>query len=354
MVKSIYIGSVEPRVGKSALSIGVGMELRERGYRVGYMKPISQDPQEADGIVDKDVEIIRDLLEIGDSIKDMSPIVFTESLILEAMMGELDLGLMAKSVNDLYQRLSVDRDVMIVEGSHTLSSGSIIGLPAQRVMQMTLAEAILVVKCQDSASIEKILLAKNTLNERIKGVFINDVPTIVQEKAKDVIAPFLEHQGIKVFGIIPYESLLRSVSIRRIKDELGAEVLIGHQYLDDLVERYLIGAMTPESALSYFRRITGKAVITGGDRADIQLAALETETKCLILTGNMRPSQAVLSVAQERGIPVLLAEQNTLDVVSAVDSLLQAYTIEKRKVPAIRRLIRDHVDIEEIIQAYDL
>ena len=37
----------------------------------------------------------------------------------------------------------------------------------------------------------------------------------------------------------------------------------------------LVGAMSVESALSYFRRKPNKAVITGGDRADIQLAALE-------------------------------------------------------------------------------
>lgn len=49
-----------------------------------------------------------------------------------------------------------------------------------------------------------------------------------------------------------------------------------------MVEHLMIGAMDVDSALTYFRRKPNKAVITGGDRPDIQLAALETSTKCTI------------------------------------------------------------------------
>ncbi len=47
--------------------------------------------------------------------------------------------------------------------------------------------------------------------------------------------------------------------------------------------------MTASRAISYFRRCPNKAVITGGDRHDVQLA-LEISTRCLILTGNQEPS----------------------------------------------------------------
>ena len=65
-----------------------------------------------------------------------------------------------------------------------------------------------------------------------------------------------------------------------------------------------VGAMTADAALSRFRRSSNKAVITGGDRTDIQLAALETSTTCLILTGNLRPSPLVIKQAEEFGIAV--------------------------------------------------
>ena len=61
----------------------------------------------------------------------------------------------------------------------------------------------------------------------------------------------------------------------------------------ELIENFSIGAMNVEQALTYFRRIPRKAVITGGDRADIQLAALETDTVALVLTGNLFPAPVV-------------------------------------------------------------
>jgi len=45
----------------------------------------------------------------------------------------------------------------------------------------------------------------------------------------------------------------------------------------------MVGAMGQEQALNFLEVKANKAVITGGDRADVQLAALETSTKCLIL-----------------------------------------------------------------------
>jgi len=60
----------------------------------------------------------------------------------------------------------------------------------------------------------------------------------------------------------------------------------------------MVGAMNVDSALAHFRRQPNKAVITGGDRPDIQLAALETSTRCLILTGNLPPNPLIIGRAK--------------------------------------------------------
>ncbi|MFZ5591935.1 MAG: DRTGG domain-containing protein, partial [Bacillota bacterium] len=70
-------------------------------------------------------------------------------------------------------------------------------------------------------------------------------------------------------------------------------------------------AMTLESALGYLRRAPNKAVITGGDRADICLAALETSTSALILTGGLYPDVKVIARAEEKGVPVILVHYDT-------------------------------------------
>ena len=76
------------------------------------------------------------------------------------------------------------------------------------------------------------------------------------------------------------------------------------------------------AALRHFQRKANKAVITGGDRGDIQLAALETSTRCLILTGNLRPSVRVLGKAAEKGVPMILVRDDTLATTERVEAAI--------------------------------
>ena len=47
--------------------------------------------------------------------------------------------------------------------------------------------------------------------------------------------------------------------------------------------------MTLESSLRYFRRSVNKAVMLGGGRTDLAIAALDTGASLLVLTGRIYP-----------------------------------------------------------------
>src|SRR5690606_26950317 len=129
------------------------------------------------------------------------------------------------------------------------------------------------------------------------------------------IIKYLNSAKINVFGCVTSERLLSSVSIREMAKHLEGTILSATYKQDELVESFMLGAMGAELALKFFREKPDKAVITGGDRADIQLAALETDTKCLILTGNFSPSSIVVGRAEELGVPLLLVKYDTLTTV---------------------------------------
>ena len=59
---------------------------------------------------------------------------------------------------------------------------------------------------------------------------------------------------------------------------------------DRLVLNFLIGTMQVENFLTFFKRQKDVAVLCGGDRADLQLVALEGGCAALILTGNLYPN----------------------------------------------------------------
>ena len=86
---------------------------------------------------------------------------------------------------------------------------------------------------------------------------------------------------------------------------MGAEPPRANVRFEESVEHFLVGAMGAESALSDFRRKPNKAVITGGDRTDIMLAALETSTCSSGADGNLYPAAHVLNRADEWCVPVL-------------------------------------------------
>jgi hypothetical protein len=153
----------------------------------------------------------------------------------------------------------------------------------------------------------------------------------------------------------PKSDLLRSVSVRELGHQLQAEVLCCSERLDLMVESLTIGAMNVNSALKYFRKRRNMAVVTGGDRADIQMAALETSTQCLILTGHLPPQPFILTRAEELEIPVLSVDLDTLTTVEIIDNAFGHVRLhEPVKVKCIQQLMDQHFDIDRLMSKLGL
>lgn len=113
-------------------------------------------------------------------------------------------------------------------------------------------------------------------------------------------------------------------SVGELAQHLGGEILNCPERSDELVENLMVGALSVDSGLDYFRRKTNKAVITRGDRPDIQMAALETSTKCLILTGAISPMPIVLHQATEKGVPIIVVKEDTISTLSQLEEALDS------------------------------
>lgn len=102
-----------------------------------------------------------------------------------------------------------------------------------------------------------------------------------------------------------------SISVRELAEIVQGEMLNSAEKSEELVENLMVGAMCVDPSPTYFNLRSNKAVVTRGDRADIQLGALETSTKCLILTGGIKPIPSVMQVAEEKGVPIIVVEKDT-------------------------------------------
>ena len=148
------------------------------------------------------------------------------------------------------------------------------------------------------------------------------------------------------------QETLGAVPISEIAEILNGVVLCAANKLDGLVEHFSIGAMQADAALRVFQRVPNKAVITGGDRSDIQLAALQTSTRCLILTGALHANERILTQAEESGVPVILTAKDTSSTAELCESLHGHMSLNSdRKIARVGEVLDRNVNWEALYAA---
>jgi BioD-like phosphotransacetylase family protein len=352
---TLYITSTETFSGKSALCVGLAKRIQRDGFSIGYMKPLSAGARLAAGMVDEDAEFFKKTFNLPDSLEDMAPIGITPRMV-EAILAAEDRTDYGARLKSAYERVAKDRDVIILEGGSNLREGYLIDLPAVQVATMLGALGLAVVKYgSDLQILDDALTARKRLGALTIGVVLNAIPRQRMPFMQEVVKPALEARGVPILAVLPQERLLLSVSVGELAEFLSGKILCCEDRADELVEHLMVGAMGVESALSYFRRKPNKAVITGGDRPDIQLAALETSTKCVILTGNLRPSPIILGRAQEVGVPMILVRQDTLTAVEVIERFFgkTRFHLDK-KIQRFEEMLEDRFDFERLYAALQL
>jgi BioD-like phosphotransacetylase family protein len=203
--------------------------------------------------------------------------------------------------------------------------------------------------------LDDTLAAQTRLGELLGGVVINRVPADAMEFVTSQAIPYLESKGIPVFGVLPETRTLEALTSQELRDVLEAELLTESYNPEALIESLMVGAMTADSALHRFRKQTNKAVITGGDRSDIQLAALETSTTALVLTGNLHPSPLVVKQAEDLGVAVFLVPESTIETVEKVERIFGKTRMGQiAKLEKFESLVDQYINLDKLCQAFGL
>jgi len=348
-MKAIYVTSTEPHSGKSAVCLALGKKLQARGLKIGYLKPVSTQPwRTSEGqLADEDAAFFCRMLNLDENPSELSPVVITPSLLRSRLKGLETEDLLDKIIQTAEQ-VGCDKDVLILEGGASLREGYTMGLSNLRVADALGAPALVMIRYhKEMQIIDDVFAARLRLGVQYLGVIFNHVPEEGRQFIEEYAKPYLQEQGLTLLGNLPSRPRLSALSIGELVDLLQAEILTEHYDPDALAEVFTVGAMTVDAALSRFRRQQNKAVITGGDRADIQLAALETSTVLLILTGYLHPSPVVLHQAESLGVPVLLVKGNTMETVETIERAYGKTRLgQPEKLDAFMHLLDDNVALE--------
>ncbi len=344
----LLVASPAPLSGKTAFIAGLGLHLRKAGLRVGYFKPVAVPKKRADGqTLDTDPVLIRAALGLAEAEAQLAPVSY-QTPDWEDYLA--DPAQAVGRVKEALGRVGADKDAVLIEAPEDLATGGSLGLSAAELAAEANAGVILILRYQGVPSADQAVVFGRHFGDRLKGVIFNAVPPERAEFVEEKLAPALRARGLPWLGWVPQARFMLALTVNEIARILGGRIITAPEKGEELVENLMMATVTPDASQNYFGRKPNKAVIAAADRPDIHLAALETPTKALILTGNWVPDPIVVARAEEDGVPIVLVPSGTLATVEALEA---AYGLGKFAQPAkvnpFARLMAEHLDIGRLV-----
>jgi BioD-like phosphotransacetylase family protein len=351
-MSTLLVTSTAESTGKTAIAVALARLAQQRGAAVGYMKPKGTRLESVVGKTrDEDPALAREVLGLEADMGQLEPVVYSPTFVQEAVRGREDPAALRERVEESFAALSEGVDLMVLEGGGRFWTGGVVELTDPDVAELLDARAVLVSRYGEARDLDDVLAGAEAFGDRLAGVLFNAVEGAHVDGLLEDAAPFLEGRGVASLGAVPRDERLAGVSVAALRRGVGGELLTPEAPTDGLVERVAVGAMGADAVLEHLRRTRRAALVTGGDRADVQTAALEAGgLACLVLTGGYRPSSAVLGKAADRGVPVVLVDADTRTTVDRVEETLRSgRTDTEAAVDRMADLLAERVDVEALL-----
>ncbi len=354
VARVLYIASTEPLSGKIVLSLGLAQMWLKKGYRVAFVKPITVATKMVDGTpVDESILALKDVLKLEEDVSTISPIVLRSIHEYTSKMKSVDRETVLRTVMEALNKLSDRYDIIIMCGFRSLTH-SILG----RVFEYELArecraKVLVLSRFTHEDAVGDIPFSRELCRREgipYMGCVLNVVKHHLLHKARTDVMEYLSSMEIKVYGVIPELPELTNPTLKELVSHLRGEVLTCPDKIDVRYENILVGAMTPEIAVKYFRAVPNKILITSGDRADLILTALETDVRAVILTGGVHPSSRVITSAESKGVPLILVPYDTYTTLSMIHDLSGKIRIgDVMRIRLCEEVVSKYVDHESIL-----
>ncbi|MCM8788819.1 MAG: DRTGG domain-containing protein, partial [Candidatus Omnitrophica bacterium] len=264
-----------------------------------------------------------------------------------------------KKIIDAYNKISHDKDIVIIEGTGHAGVGSVFDLSNADVAQILNSPVILISVGGIGRPIDEIALNVALFEKkgvRIEGVIVNKVKEEKKTQVEKYLKKGLERMGLKLLGLLPFIPFLSQPSLFQICEVVKGRVLAGENNLSRKVGTVVVGAMTPRHAIDYFQPNT--LLVTPGDRDDLVLSALVhcSLTDCriqtlvgIVLTGGLYPHKSILDFIKKANIPTIIASAGTYEVASAINTLVGKIREEDTdKIDIIHKLVQENISMREI------
>jgi BioD-like phosphotransacetylase family protein len=309
----LFVVSAEEAAGKTAVCAGLGENLMSDGKKVGYLKPSAPEKGGSDG----DVAFMKQVLGLADAANAPDLMKGRDIVLVEGMVGPDANDAVSKETYGAAREMNAK--VLAVEAYSGQASGYI-----------------------DSYK---------GFGDNLLGVVLNKVPESQLKRVKEEAPARFEAAGINFLGALPESRVLFAITVGELADSIQGKILNSDEKSNELVENFMLGAMVVDSGLDYFGRKNNKAAVVRQDRPDMQLAALETSTRCLVLSGSSEPPfYNVMEKAQNRGIPIISTATTISDIIASIEETLDKTRLnQEQKLTRLAQIIQQNLDLKAIV-----
>ena len=332
---TLYVTSLAKGSGKTAVCAGLGKRLLTEGKKIGFFKPVITNGKKTPAAgADSDAEFLKRLFSLAESVELLCPMLSGGSKL-------------ASSIKEAYAKVSQGKDVVIVEGPSEQNQAS-------PDIVKALNAKVLIVEAY-SKELLKTIDSYKDFGQSLLGVVLNKVPKSRMEQARSDASARFDKSGIDILGILPEDRTLLALTMGELVEHIQGEILRGAEQSAELVENLMLGAMVVDPGPDYFGRKANKAAIIRSDRPDMQMAAMQTSTTCLVLTGDTQPSPVVLDRAEEKNVPIILARGDTSTVAKNIeDALIETRFNQENKLPKLTEIMEQNLDFQTVYKGLGL
>lgn len=360
-MKKLYITSTKAADGKTLATLGLMKAFSDRVDRIGFIKPLGlSEHKVADYAIDDDAALVERVFSLHANIKDMNPVTI-DTASLSRFTDPKEREEVLSEIQKSFERISEGCDMMIIKGMVGAACGTVYGLSNPLIAKKLGAKVLILTSGGVGHPLDEAVLSLKHFQSQgleVVGVVFNKVFPQEIDKLKDFGALFLEQQGTRLLGAIPYSKTLSCPTVRDIVEKVKGRVMMGEQQLGNHVGKILVGAMSPACAGRYFEN--NSLLITGGDRTDMILALLAysmpggEETKKfagLLLTCGIEPPREILELLDRAEVPVVIAEQDSYSVVSSISQMqIKISPADKQRIASVYDIVRRYVDVDALFE----
>lgn len=207
LAPAFLVTGTDMGVGKTFIAAGLARMLRDRGLKVGVMKPIEVGWDHSDGDWPPDAENLREAADSDDALEDIVPYAFTDQLAPQLSADRLRTPIEPERIQASLLKMRRKYDVVVVEGVGGLAVPLDDGFDlASLAVECELP--LLIVARAHVGTLNHTFLTVHYARSRgleVLGIVANRLDTSVEDPSTGTNAMMMERMcKVPVLGTVPF------------------------------------------------------------------------------------------------------------------------------------------------------